>query len=455
MAARNQEAKEEGDGGYGTNALLDSISGRLFVHDHGSSLDLYSIGLAITERFKRDLDQTPCLWALNTTQKSIFCRNPNYQATTESAFRKWDPRAFIDAIEPVLASHSREPAEMIADVQRLTGGLLDRAKGADDAFQEIEVRTTAVISLLDYCGTWTVIDKYVLDEIQTVCDLTSAAISAAAKAIEDYQYALITRKGGMSELYVLPIRISKLIGWTGALYHFYALLSQRDRFPSAVFLNLLNALIENYPLSISLMCDNQAPYLALGLTAAHQLGFREQGETLLSCLLNSAVGVRGQIADAHIPNGEILRYLLARLEGNFGEALSLVAKPSESLAVLLRAAPLFGLTDEFDHALEELDHVNLNAYFAHDYQRFAQQYIEGGENATFTIGHGIWTVGDLHAVWPFDLALPPPNSAVACGAIAASLIFPDRVPWFVFPNKEDYPAELVKSADDDVDSPTP
>jgi len=273
MSARNQEANEYADGGVGTSALLDCITGRALVREDVGSLELFDIAQVVIQRVRRSGDQNPVLSALNVHRRSQFCRNPLFQASSHSALRKWEPRAFLDAVEPVLASHAHDPLDLIADVERLFGHLIGKADESRDVFK------------------------------------------GAATSIE----------------------------------------------PSRIF-----------------------------------------------------------------------AYMLARLTDSFAEVQGQVAQPNELGTVYLLAAPLFDLTDVFDEAMSELDHVTINAFVADDHSLFALETIDNGENNPFTIGHYIWRIDELLQHFPPHAFVQPTDPSVAGGAILASLIFPDRVPWFVF-----------------------
>jgi hypothetical protein len=109
----------------------------------------------------------------------------------------------------------------------------------------------------------------------------------------------------------------------------------------------------------------------------------------------------------------------------------MVARPTELVLVLLRASRLFDLADEFDTALEALDHLALNAYLSDGFCDFGAEQIAGGINAVFHIGHDIWSVRDIERAWPNRPS--PDRPGVAMAALLASLLFPDRTPWFLMP----------------------
>jgi hypothetical protein len=180
------------------------------------------------------------------------------------------------------------------------------------------------------------------------------------------------------------------------------------------------------------MTDGQAPFMAMALTAAAEIGALDQGEVLASLMFNSLVSCKAKIASEAIDPSKVLQYLLMRERMDFSEDWSLVAQPSELLTVVLKCASLFELEETFDDCLSKLDHVSCAVYVPADFNHFGAEYIPGGENAVYRIGHGVWRITDLEAAWPSAANRSPTNEAAYGAAIFASLIFPDRVPWFVF-----------------------
>lgn len=432
MSARNQEANEYADGGVGTSALLDCITGRALVREDVGSLELFDIAQVVIQRVRRSGDQNPVLSALNVHRRSQLCRNPLFQASSQSALRKWEPRAFLDAVEPVLASHAHDPLDLIADVERLFGHLIGKADESRDVFKGAELRATAAIALLPYASIHPQISRWLLSQLESLIGVIHRALDEAVEAVEAEKFAMLAGPGGMANLYLLPIRLSKVLGWTGAAFHLGRLVGREAEFPRDKFKRLLDLIVEHYRLSLASISDAQAPYLALALTALAALDLKEEGEAILSPLFNSYVECKARIAAASIEPPRIFAYMLARLTDSFAEVQGQVAQPNELGTVYLLAAPLFDLTDVFDEAMSELDHVTINAFVADDHTLFALETIDDGENNPFTIGHYIWRIDDLLQHFPPHAFVQPTDPSVAGGAILASLIFPDRVPWFVF-----------------------
>jgi hypothetical protein len=433
MASRDQFAMEDGDGGAGTNALLECLDGRIFIQEHAAALDLMDIGPAVGRKVATNPDQQPRTWALNVHQRAAFCRNPHFQASLDATFKHWSPRGVIDTVGPFLANHATSPADQVADVERLVSGLVTRAQDSRDMYLEAQVRASAVAALLPFCPTSVVASDYVEQQCLAVTECTVRALTRVVDELKLQKYALLSQRGGVSDLYVLPVRIWRIIGWSGAAYFTLKAAGREVEFPAATFAEFLDLIVEHYSLSAVLLSEVQGPSIAIGLACAAELGLQEQGEVLLGVLFNSVVETGGHVARGSIKNEQLFTYMLGRHTQRFEDVSEHVANPSEAIAVILRLAPLFGLADVFDDAMAELDHVNINAFVASDYAQFADDTIVDGDNHTFTIGHGIWTIDDLISRWPEAAAEAPESLAMRAGAMLSALLFPNRVPWFVVP----------------------
>lgn len=456
-AASNQEAIEAGGHGIGTAALLGCIDGSIFLQDSNPALDLVEIGREVSERVSAAGAQTPVVWGLNLYGPPSFCRNPHAgggnaplrsvlvgwpDPASAAAIRaslprlwepyvaiptRWDARAFLSRLEPLLAELRNDPAVLTDFARRITEACAVQGRESRDRFREIEVRATCVVALLHYTDDASV-REYVAWACAEIGMLVEQALAGVSHGIAAYRFALVT--GGMSDLYHLPIRLSKLLGWAGFAVHARRIGSQ-DLSPAADRLTELLAWIdETYSLSLVSMSDCQAPYSMSVLTAAAALGLQDEGERLLGHLFSSAVACRGLVARADLDPSRALDYLMAR-GSDEAPAVELVAQPTELVLTLLRASRLFDLVDEFDAALEHLDHLALNAYLPEDYREFGAEHISGGVNAVFQMGHDIWTIAELEAAWPHFPS--PGNDGAAMASLLASLLFPERTPWFLLP----------------------
>jgi len=286
------------------------------------------------------------------------------------------------------------------------------------------------VSLLPYVG-----QKTVARQARRIQIATGAALIAAGKELADHlereRFALLgSRSGGLSELFYLPLRIANILGWTGAAPLMFDADDPRHAEAETIFARLLRQMLQHYTCSVIAMSDAQASCWAVALSRAATLGLTEEAEQLTGLLYNSLIACKGEVARADIPADKVLGYLIARHRGDFASVLDLVERPDETTAVLLKAAAWLDLAEVFDQALWELDgHVFL-AYLNGDFAQFGAETMSGGENLVWTIGHNIFRVSDLVANWP-PAAPTPGDNVTAAGAVLASLLYPDRTPWFL------------------------
>jgi hypothetical protein len=456
-AASNQSALETGGHGIGTAALLDCIHGRTFLQDSNPALDLVEVGRAVSERVAAAGAQTPVVWGLNLYGPSSFCRNPHMSSGNAplrsvlfgwpdegaaTAIRsglprlwepyigittRWDPRALIDRLAPLLAELKDNPTILVDFSRRITEACVDQARETKDLFREIEVRAACVVALLPFSDDAEV-SAYSLICCEQIGLLVEGAINAVTAGVGAYRYAIVT--GGRWDLYHLPIRLSKLLGWAGFASHVRIGAGGKRRPVEDMMSNLFAWVLENYSLSLVSMSDCQAPYVLTAATAAAELGLNEQGESLLSHLFLSTVECGGKIARADLDPDEALNHLIWRHQGG-SQSAKLFAQPTELVTAVLRAARLFDLVDAFDTSLNMIDHLKINAYLPADYREFGVEHIPNGFNVLYQISHVIWSVADLERSWPNFPS--PKHASTRLASLLASLLFPDRTPWFLLP----------------------
>lgn len=457
-AAADEKAYEEDGEGVGTTALLDCILGKTFLQDSQPTLDLVEIGRSVSKRVQEAGGQSPVVWGLNLIGPSSFCRNPHAGSgdaplrsvltawsdpETEPTLRtsmerlwepyvtvstRWNPRTFVDQLAPILAEIAGKPAMLASLSQRVADAFGVRAAESTDRFREIEVRAACVVALLPHSESTDV--RAFLDQTsRELANSVMAALQEIETALQEDRFTLLN--GGLSELYFLPLRLTRILGWAGFVAH-QRLQSEANLEEISELLKSLMALfLEHYGLSLVAMSDAQAPPLALAITSVAELGLRDEAEQLLGHLFTSFVSCEGRPARADIDPKKILTYLNAREHRLLRTTLDLVAQPTELGSVLIRSAHLLGVDEMFDEVLHELDHLALNAFIATDFRQFGDDMITDGGNATYMIGQDIWTVAELEAHWP---TVPTPDQAsVALAAMLGSMIFPDRTPWFVYP----------------------
>jgi hypothetical protein len=458
-AARDQGAGDSPAGGIGTIALLECIEGQDFVQDHKEMLDLVEIGMRVSQRL-RESGQNPVVWGLNLFGPSGFCKNPRFGTDPATPLRQalqaWSPRSddairqnydalwaaysatggvwnlekFSAVVRAVLSPSSKAPEELAILADRLAVTFLQRAIQARDPFRSVEVSATLAVALLSY-----VEHPDVAKTAQRLLDYTSMALIEAASALivdlEADKYALLSdRSGVLSELHELPLRLTRVLGWTAAATSLCRAQNCQKQ-AEALFTRVIRFVLEHYCRSLVSLSDAQASGLCVALTTCARLGLREEGEKLAGMHFYTLIQCEGRVARGDIPRERALEYLLARRGNDFSHSGDLIARPIDLLTVLLKTAGLFGLEDTFDESLWKIDGVAFSAYFPIDYANYDVPIMEGGENSIWSIGFDVFKTTDFIASWPSPKTVPR-SPLVASLAMVASLLYPDRQAWFLF-----------------------
>jgi hypothetical protein len=459
-SAQNEASGETDEGGLGTSAVLDCIEGREFVQDLTSALDLVEIGRRVSSRLRAAGHQTPVVWGLNLYGPPRFCRNPFFASDPTAPLRgvlqawpsasdasirerydslwkaygsasgEWDARSFANTVAPILEPLRAVPTALVGFVDRLNAALLERAALSNDAYRPAQVGAALAGCLLRHADD-DLITRHTIDLQGIVGEAINAASSALIDRLNKDRYALLGAKGGLSDLFYLPVRIAKALGWTGLAGLLVPYGSEARARADQLFSQLLHELLDQFSTSIVAMSDAQAPDWAIALARAAELGLREDGRMLAGRLFASLTDCGGHTADVDISPDKVLNYLLMRHAGKFETEPDLVARPNLTLTVLLKAAVLFDLEGAFDDALWRLDGVTFGAYFTDDLAQFADEHMQGGVYNLWRVGQDIFRVSDLNSSWPKATVHRAPAPQLIGGAAIASLLYPDRVPWFL------------------------
>lgn len=475
-SAQDQTSGETLAGGIGTNAILDCIEGRDFIQDSSSALDLVEIGLRVSRRLQ-DSGQNPVVWGLNLYGPPRFCRNPRYASDPMAPLRDfiqnwpiesdqsikqnhdslwaayasvtdaWDQEKFSEVISSVLSSSTLEPQVVGNLIERLAATFLQRAAQSQDPFKSVQVAASLAVSLLPYVESETV----AASAQRLVNQSCFALLKANASLIEDLsgdRYALLSDQGvGLGDLYQLPLRIAKVLGWAAAATVICQ--DDADRGEADVqFATLLRLILDHYCGSIVALSDAQAPFWCVTLARARKLGLLDDGEQLAGLIFRSLVECGGKLARCDLPPERALDYLLARHNDDYSDCPDLVERPVETLTVLLKAAALFGLEEIFDESLWKIDGIDFLAYMPDSYLHFCAPTMEGGQNLFWSIGHDVFRTSDFAATWPHS-APNPQSTLVATLAVLASLLYPDRQPWFLLGDEPVKCQANVQHATDD------
>ncbi|MBA5983710.1 hypothetical protein HT737_30340 [Pseudomonas sp. MD195_PC81_125] len=246
-------------------------------------------------------------------------------------------------------------------------------------------------------------------------------------SLEQNKYCLLPREGGgFVELYQLPLRLSKILGWAGVAF-LCAPESHKTK-AGQQFADILNKILELYSGSVIALSDAQASHWEVSLAVAKALNLNEQAEQLIGLLFNSIISCEGKLARYDISPDKALSYLLSRECNNFKNNYTLVEKPIETLSVLLRAAKVFELEDILNEDFWQIDGLSFSCYRPDSYINYSSIVMEGGTNEAWQIGFDVFRVEDFIKSWTLSYELS--GSIVYKLSVIGSLLLEDRVPWF-------------------------
>jgi len=472
-SAADQYSSESEEGGVGTMELMGCIDGAVVVQTLRPTLDLLEIGKAAASRVSGKYpEQTPVLWGLNLYGEGRFCKNPHYagimppvpslpqiwpgspqydviRGDSEAIWREYlsvdsdfDPRRLLERMVPAIRATSCDAGDAAVFARGLAKAFSIRAAGSSDIFQGAQVMAACTVALLDRAHEEP-IDAAIVEMAGQTLELTQEAIVETARLVSEDQYALLSDKAALGDLFYLPMRLSQLLGWIGGQHFIGRWAGKPDAFEEEVVEALVQRILEKYAPSVVCVSDAQAAYLLAFLWCCRQRGWNDTAELMIGHMANSLIASHASVASPDIDPDRVFEFLNRRLDGNFSEAFDLLARPCELLSVLLLMSHCFGLHDALDPDLHLLDHVSLNVFLPRDHREFGKPTIRNGINHTYEIGRGIWTLEDFSSVWESDCvsqinADPYVKlTSVKIGALYAALLFPNRSPWFVVTDRLD------------------
>lgn len=467
-SATDQYATETCEGGYGTVALLSVLSGDRDTGLRAGQLDLLDIGRpaakAVSE--KSEGQQMPSVWGINLYGHMPIYGNPHADEASVSSFLGLTGISPLSAPGKAISEYSSELYGLVfAPDKDLTPEKLLQVLGAFAKRLEPFPDSLGIF----IAGVWKSLEKrlrssrnsFAVVEFSAACislalgsalrdKNSSALINALAHQIvmececllleiaddlsKDYR---ALSQHGIPDLFYLPQRISRILGWAGASLHIAGELGRDDRKIRHSLQQISGYVVEHYAAVCAGMSEEEAPYWAALLTAVGDGDIQGLGELVLSTLFNALVEYGGGLARPRLEAGDIYGYLKARAKKDLDELQAFSASPSEILGLVMLASGKFSLSEELDRDLESLDHAYVTLFIPDCYLEFGQPYIENGISHVFQIGQKVWTMDDLLQRWN-EACLPQllgdeslNHPEVRIGALCSSLVMPDRVPWYL------------------------
>lgn len=467
-SAADQYAGETSIGGYGTLALLKVLAGEIDTGSRASMLDLVDIGRPAAQYVAEQTQggQMPSVWGVNLYGHMPLFGNPHAtdnptssllgltgisptsQAGQAISSQSAELYALMFAPEheltpeklfPVLTKFVDRLADMPNSVGAFIGGIwqsLEKSTGRHaNSFSRVELSATCIALLLGTSHKDSTSRECIAGLAHEIVGEVEHLLRDIVQGLQENPSSLC--RHGIPDLFYLPQRISRILGWAGAAVHLARELGISDAPLRQALEQLSVFLMEHYASVCAGMSEDEAPYWASFLTAIKTDDLNGFGELVVSTLISALVEHEGRLARPLLPAKDVCAYLKARADKDSAALKPFCNSPSETLALVFLISERHSLEEELDYNLVSLDHVHLNIFIPQSYLEFSQPFVPNGINHVFQIGHKVWTVADVAERWQTACIPQMENdtslrhAATRIGALCASLIFPDRVPWFL------------------------
>ncbi len=252
------------------------------------------------------------------------------------------------------------------------------------------------------------------------------------ESFKNEQPPLLSNIGVLADLYYLPLRITKLLGWLGLSILSQVLMPDTYDGQDQLRFSLATSLVDRFADSIVAVSDEQASSLYVFLQACILKGQRELAKRVLMLYFASFAAKRGNVTRVGCDGLQALRYIRSLGPDEHRPYDWRPANPSMLLPVLLLFGSKLGMGSNWD--LRALDRLYSGFFLPANYREFGQNVIEEGMNHTHQLGFGIWSIADFMKEFgritiggsTSDTRNFSKEGTALC--TIASLLFPDRLP---------------------------
>jgi hypothetical protein len=467
-AAADQEAREIGGQGVATSAILKCLSGEVIVQTDHPSLSLNDVGHTVAELMENEHQQAPVYWGLNLFGRSLFSKNPHFEDQKTPIIGLPEDLNSSAEDEPIIRAHTNKVWELYLSSSkefnaihflRMTQSILSDLPStstaapivvdglantfqhllteSNDPFEEVELLGSCIAALLQYDNGDDVVTNVMNSISNRLLKSIYSATDHVLNSIEENRFSLLSERSVLADLYYLPIRILKILGWIGAGQYFATLL--RDESSEIIQINqkLVRTILKEYTNAIVAVSDEQTCNSIIFLCMAESMGLLDEAEQLFGLLCHTFCNYDGVISHSQLSGSDAYRFIKGRANADKSAYEDLISSPTEFLSALILLSNKLSLADIVDDVIEQFDHASANLFIPDSYSSFADERIDNGVNYTFIIGHDIWCVKDFMGLWATirgkldgDPSLKSPSTRIA--AVCSALIQPDRTPWFIY-----------------------
>lgn len=460
-----QIASEVNGNGLFTSELIKYISGTKEINNNTEYLDLNMIHKKIynSSNILDYNEQNALNFSLNFGESSFtsnpfFKKNPHiskliftsdeYVNIESKIIKHWDiifeeyqktktnpdPIRLSKVLEEIIEN---DISSIPLLINGLESNLISRATESNDYFADITIISCLISKLLSFSNNAIYIDliknlinkrKYILEE----------KISILLKNIKSNKNCLISNDNDpFSEIYYLPIRISKILGvlWSQILIN-KNLNADNNNYNKQVK-EYTEIVFSIYQESFICISEEQAPYIYLMDIASNNINEDTVMYNVLNKYFENIIKSKAYIASINISIKDIPLFLEYKEQYPNSFIPKLLSNPSELLSVMMLLKNNLINKTSWNKEMIALDYKNNLIFIPDSYDDFNKIKISKGINYVNIIGKDIWTLEEFSKIFTkkyLDIIKKSSNNnneiySIIC--IITALTFPNRIPWIV------------------------
>lgn len=462
LSSRDESSFENAEGGFGTTAFLNIIEGVDDNYSNKKYLSLADVAQAVDIRHPA---QSSSFWTINLSGAPRFCKNVFAEAhrkaelfslptisgktsktiSTETIETIWktyldivssfDARAFQTILEGILEeTHNDEDAASL--LVGLFESFRERSRHNKDSFTPV-ICCSVFLFLVNGLKDRDIEKEYILN---VLLDELKNTLGTLNSAMQNDEFFLVRDGDSYSSFFTLPQRICQIAAWAILATYLDQSLNDECEQSRECCHGILENLKKHYSDSFDLMSESQAPAILIISTLSQYCDKEEWADEYLATLYFSLFYNNQKIAKVDINTDVVFEFLRHRLLDEKPNYEKFCARPSEVILALISHYWSLNNLETIRYDFEDLDQVNVNAYIPNDYAHFSEERIHEGTNLGFRIGFDIFTAQDLKEFIERYLLENIANATEESDekelriAIISSLIYPDRLPWFLLLN---------------------
>jgi hypothetical protein len=456
-------ASETENGGNLTTEILKCLDGEYQIQTKRAFLDLVEVA-SHTSRIvtQNNPKQRPITWALNLHGYGDFAKNPcfgsingtvelNPQTNADNSFTNnefsinsadlfaqiqvindgFNASNFTQFLKATFPQLLNAPDETMPFLQTVTNVLAKNADSSIDPLisSQCLAASATILSPLTHHDS---VRENILTVLEEILHNNTNFWSKLELDLDAGREPLCSNYHPHAELFHLPLRITKILGWLGWEIIAETLVPSLRKQDNQQRFRVASKLAAIYSAALAAVSDEQAPFLYLFSKACMMNHQEELLCPIVSAIYGSLSERKGNIINSNADAKRIFSYLQSLNSNIPTDALWRPANPMSLLTVLLLSGNDLGLSSSW--SLRDLDRTSAGFYIPSDYVHFSEPVMQDGTNFIRRVGYDFWTATQFSQLCrpildrEINKQAGPQNRVVLTLIALASIVFPNRLP---------------------------